>query len=252
MDRRAVVFIWLLASGCEREPAAAGTPPGNYVETIRGTDVTFEMIWVPEAKLWVGKTEVTWDEYEQYCDFDLLEKAPPGVDVVAKPSKPLEQEPYDRTWGRGRRPAVGMSCRAARLYCQWLSINTGKTYRLPTEEEWERACGAAPAGVIDEVAWYEKNSDAKTQEVGKKKPNARGLHDMLGNLWEYCDGGFSADEPDRPVLRGGSWKDGAEALGPTSRLGFDFDWVLRDPNQPRGQWWVPDGDHLGFRVVRGE
>ena len=73
---------------------------------------------------------------------------------------------------------------------------------------------------------------------------------MLGNLWEYCANPWDPSEPDRAVLRGGAWKDPAATVSPMSRLRFDNDWILADPNVPAGIWWVPDGDHLGFRVLR--
>jgi hypothetical protein len=72
---------------------------------------------------------------------------------------------------------------------------------------------------------------------------------MLGNLWEYCMGPFAPDQPGRAVLRGGSWETPEAGITPQSRLGFDDDWVLADPNVPAGVWWVPDGNHLGFRVL---
>jgi formylglycine-generating enzyme required for sulfatase activity len=237
-----------LAAACDPPPSAA--PPADYVEKIRGSDATFEMVYVPAGNFWIGKTEVTWDEYLEYCDFDLAERAPPNADAVAKPSRPLEQEPFDRTWGKGRRPAVGMSWNAAQKYCQWLSINTGKTYRLPTEAEWEQACAAEGQTPVADYAWTQENAGEMTQEVGRKKANRFGLHDMLGNLWEYGRDPFSPDKPDIAVLRGGSWKEPAAEAGPKARLKFDKDWTLRDPNDPPGQWWIPEGDHLGMRVLR--
>lgn len=240
-----------IVGGCRAPASQPQAVPKNYVETIRGTDVRFEMVWIPEGRFWIGRTEVTWDEYLQYCDFEESGKVPPGVDAVARPSRPQDDvTPFDRDWGTGRRPAVGMSWNAARNYCRWLSLNTGRTYRLPTEAEWRLACGEAPDGPLRDYAWYEANSDGMTHEVGLKKPNRYGLHDMLGNLWEYCANPFSPAEPERAVLRGGSWSDPAERVTPDSRLGFEEDWVLDDPNVPPGVWWVPAGDHLGMRVLR--
>lgn len=94
-------------------------------------------------------------------------------------------------------------------------------YRLPTEAEWEYACRAGTNGKrygdIDEIAWYDKNSNGSTQGVGKLKPNAWGLYDMLGNVWEWC-WDWHGDYPkgnrrdwrgpeagSRRVSRGGSW-----------------------------------------------
>jgi len=96
-------------------------------------------------------------------------------------------------------------------------------YRLPTEAEWEHACRAGTTGArygdIEEIAWHEKNSRGHTQPVGRKRPNRWGLHDMLGNVWEWCwdrhgmplagpplvDPVGPASGGDARVLHGGAW-----------------------------------------------
>lgn len=235
---------------CAAVGGPAPLPPGDYEEAVRGTDVTFEMVWIPEGGFWIGRTEVTWDEFLVYCDLDRTGAVPPGIDAVSKPSVPLDWTPYDRDWGVGRRPAVGMSWNSATKYTEWLSLNTGRVYRLPTEAEWELACGTGGEGPLEDRAWFADTAPGLTMAVGLKAPNERGLYDVLGNLWEYCSTPWHPDEPERAVLRGGSWWDPAENVTPTARLAFEDDWTLEDPNFPPGVWWIPEGELLGLRVMR--
>jgi formylglycine-generating enzyme required for sulfatase activity len=85
-------------------------------------------------------------------------------------------------------------------------------YRLPTEAEWEYACRAGTTGpryaALDDIAWYRDNSDERVHEVGGKQPNAWGLHDMLGNVWDWCWDVYDAQVYGTyRVLRGGGWSD---------------------------------------------
>jgi len=147
---------------------------------------------------------------------------------------------------------VGMRWHGAMVYCDWLSKMTGRRFRLPTEAEWEVAARAGstadgPEGVAD-AAWSKENSGDKTHPIGQKKPNAFGLHDMMGNVWEYCLEPFSP--PDfGPVLRGGAWNTPAAALKFSTRQPINPDWFDRDPNRPRSMWWLTDGPFVGFRVA---
>ena len=88
-------------------------------------------------------------------------------------------------------------------FCTWLSEKEGKTYRLPTEAEWEYCCRAGRAGTrycfgdddaeLGSYAWYAANSEGKTHPVGRKKANAWGLHDMHGNVMEFCQDLYDAN-----------------------------------------------------------
>jgi formylglycine-generating enzyme required for sulfatase activity len=100
-------------------------------------------------------------------------------------------------------------------------IPEGWKVALPSEAQWEYACradetGPYSGGTIEQVAWYDGNSGSKTQPVGTKKPNAWGLYDMHGNVWEWCadwydDSLSGGTDPTGPslgvyrVYRGGSW-----------------------------------------------
>lgn len=95
-------------------------------------------------------------------------------------------------------------------------------YRLPSEAEWQYACKAGTTGYIygelKEIAWYNENSDGHIHEVGKKEPNAWGLYDMLGNVWEWCYDLY--DEKvygSYRIFRGGSWAEEARGCGATCR-----------------------------------
>jgi len=278
-----------------------GNKNKNYTCRIFGSSIEFDMIYIPGGEFdmgspenepgrekdedpvhrvnvgpfWIGKTEVTWEEYECYAFNIGLEPNADKIEAVTKPSPAYE--PYDHGWGRGKMPAMGISWHAAKIYCEWLSKKTGHTYRLPTEAEWEFACRAGSStpysfssnpGELEKYGWFEKNSSGKTNKVGLKLPNAFGLFDMHGNVWEICSDYYDenyyktfkdikiADNPKGPeealdpVIRGGCWNDPPAELRSANRKELPFEWWERDPQRPRGKWWLIDGQYVGFRVVR--
>ncbi|WP_058300929.1 formylglycine-generating enzyme family protein [Gorillibacterium timonense] len=102
----------------------------------------------------------------------------------------------------------------------WNRDATG--YRLPTEVEWQYACKAGTTGYrygeLDAIAWYNENSEGGVREAGLKEPNAWGLYDMLGNVWEWCRDIYDAEVyGSYRVFRGGSWAEEARGCGATCR-----------------------------------
>ena len=124
------------------------------------------------------------------------------------------------------RPVENVTWNDAQDFCRRLSDREGVEYRLPTEAEWEHACRAGTttryslgdsAAALGDHAWYRDSSGYRTHDVGQRKPNAWGLYDMHGNVWEWCHDWFgpyaavAQTDPKGPgegadrILRGGSW-----------------------------------------------
>jgi formylglycine-generating enzyme required for sulfatase activity len=186
-------------------------------------------------------------------------------------------EPYsDMTFGMGKRgcPAICMTQLGAKVFCKWLTAKTGRYYRLPTEAEWEYACRAGSKTAyhfgddpddLDDYAWYFDNSDEKYHEIGQKKPNQWGLHDMHGNVAEwvldqYTTDFYGSSPTDNPlacpktlfprVVRGGSWDDDPDMLRSAARAQSTEEWKAQDPQIPKSMWYHTDALHVGFRIVR--
>lgn len=176
-------------------------------------------------RLAVGKYPLTFDEWDYFA---TLTDAP--------------HRPPDKGWGRGNRPAINVSWDDAQVLCEWLSITTGKTYRLLTEAEWEYCCRAGATtrftwgdAITSEEANFNPTSHphpnsantyrARTTPVGQFPPNAFGLCDMHGNVCEWVQDPWHDDYIDAPgdgrawngiggrrVVRGGSWHDTPQNL----------------------------------------
>ena len=150
------------------------------------------------SPFWMGKYEVTWEMFDQFSimAIPLDSKLKSGDDVqVSRPTVPYTR--MDFGMGKGAFPAKNMTQHAASKFCQWISAKTGHFYRLPTEAEWEYACRAGTTGKfscpedkIFEYAVCEPNFDNPVWLAMRKseprKPNPWGLHDMHGNVMEWC------------------------------------------------------------------
>jgi formylglycine-generating enzyme required for sulfatase activity len=257
--RRALVTIALLPATLL--PLGVQMPMDDNVfeQKIPNTVVSFKMVRLPDGvilhkgkeypirNLWISETEITWDVYDIWA-FRLdqsPEEQAAGVDALSRPTKPYGAP--DRGFGHAGYPAIGMTYYSASEFCKWLSQKTGRKYRLPKEWEWEyaaRAGARAEPENLDEVAWYRDNAGGKTHPVGKKKPNAWGLFDCLGNVWEWC-----TDAEGEPVACGGAYTEARENVSYGARARQSPKWNETDPQFPKSLWWLSDAPFVGFRVV---
>jgi formylglycine-generating enzyme required for sulfatase activity len=219
----------------------------NFTEMIPGTHVKFDMIAINGRKFligspknekfrkqdegpqhevslnnfFIGRAEVSWDEFIAFYNETASEGRPEEktgankeiikADAISGATPPYG--PPDQGWGMGKRPAITMTHHSAEVYCRWLSLKTGKKYRLPTEAEWEYACRAgttgpnflnidskyfekggflksifrkAPPVNIDLYINYAGNSPGMTSEPDEMEANPFGLINILGNVAEFC------------------------------------------------------------------
>lgn len=164
---------------------------------------------------YLGKYEVTQGQWEKVMGSNPSKFKDCGTDC------PVENVSWNETQN-----FIEKLCSPERTFFEIITFRKKCKYRLPAEAEWEYAARAgtntARYGNLDEISWYDKNSGNTTHQVGKKKPNAFELYDMLGNVWEWTDdwyGGYQNGSKTDPkgsetgslhVLRGGSWYDIAQ------------------------------------------
>jgi formylglycine-generating enzyme required for sulfatase activity len=300
-------YFLLLASNPFPSSGQAQQHSGKqYEQKIPGTDVSFQVVYIPDGvfsmgspttesgrgqdegplhpitidSLWVGKVEVTWDLFGLFLNenkslfSDLAESRKKGIDAISRPTPPFE----DPSMGMGRRgfPVVNVSPYAALSFCKWLSVITGKFYRLPTEAEWEYICRAGTQTayhfgtdpqLLGEYAVYYENSNGQYAKGATKKPNPWGVYDMHGNVAEWTLDQYAADyyvqfegrashSPwNKPtslyprVYRGGSWDDDARNLRSASRMKSGIALQRNDPQIPKSFWWFTNASFIGFRLV---
>ena len=221
-----------LSSGGEG-PAMVVLPTGRFRmgspagETGRFDDEGPVHTVTISRRIAMGQYPVTFEDYDLYVSMGT-------------------KRPADRGWGRGRMPVISVSWEDARAYAVWLSEQTGKRYRLPSESEWEYA---ARAGTETAYSWGDeigvnrtnckgsgsKWSGRQTSPVGSFAPNGFGLYDMHGNVWEWVEDGWhdnyegapsdgsawtSGGDSSRAVVRGGSWNFYPRRLRAASRFRY--------------------------------
>ncbi|CCI36625.1 SUMF1/EgtB/PvdO family nonheme iron enzyme [Microcystis aeruginosa] len=236
-------------------------PP--FTETLPN-GLTLEMVGLPAGQFLMGSPD---------SDPDARDNEKPQhqvkVNSFAIGKYPVTQAQYEAVMGTNpsnfknnpQNPVEMVSWEDAQAFCQKLSQITGKTYRLPTEAEWEYACRGGTttryyfgddANQLGDYAWYDGNSQYKTHPVGQKKPNAWGLYDLSGNVWEWCEDNWHDNYENAPsdgsawltndnnshiiIIRGGSWYN----FPYNCRSAYRFNYNRRDYNI-----------NLGFRVVCG-
>jgi formylglycine-generating enzyme required for sulfatase activity len=248
-------------SDCFRlpEPATAPQPSSSRTFTVKG--VSFRMKLVKAGTFMMGATPEMED--------DALDREFPVHKVtLTKDYYMGETQVTQALWqavmgknpskfkGNDQRPVESVSWNDCQDFIEQLNRITGEHFRLPTEAEWEfaarggnesKGCRYAGSNDLDEVAWYDGNSNLQTHQVATKQPNELGLYDMSGNVWEWCADWLGEDyyqtspdvDPQGPasghyrVLRGGSCGNDARycRLSNRSRFspvvyGLDY-WGLR-------------------------
>lgn len=250
-----------------------------YSETIAGTVVSFDMMPVPSgtvtitdpeapggervvdvAPFWMGKTEVTWDEFDVWLlGLDTEPQRRAGIDAESRPSRPYGAP--DRGFGHAGFAAISVTFHAAQSYAEWLSAKTGKHYQLPTWAEWQLAClsnlgtgsaagpaddpGAPSPTTLETQAWYGDNASRATHAVATKAVGALGIFDLLGNAGEWA-----SNAGGDPALHGGTYRDDSNDISCAARAEQERSWNERDPQIPKSAWWLSDGPFAGFRLVR--
>jgi formylglycine-generating enzyme required for sulfatase activity len=244
----------------EQEKEKAGSPGAEFRECANGCPT---MIVVPAGKFTMGSPEA--DDERPLHEVTIAKAFAVGrTDVtfaewdicVAVGACPKVS---DNGWDRGDRPVILVSWEEAEGYVRWLKRMTGKDYRLLSEAEWEYSARAGDQGrwsfggdgvQLGDYAWFHGNSDGKTQPVAKKKPNAFGLFDMHGNVWQWVEDSYHNNYDGAPS-DGSIWRQGADvSVGVVRGGSWDIlPQVLRSTLRSRISAGIRDVD-VGFRVAR--
>ena len=225
--------------------------PGDVDTVDLGGGVKMELVWIPAGSFQMGSPDSEQGRNDSEGPVHTVE-----LDGFWMAKYEVTQEQYEAVMGKNpshfkgaKNPVEMVSWNDAADFCRKLADKVGRassparSFRLPTEAEWEYACRAGTTtrfcfgdsdNGLDEYAWYTANSGSKTHPVGEKKPNEWGLYDMHGNVWEWC-GDWGADNygagpsknPTSPssgsyrVWRGGCWNSPAWNCRSAKRYGID-------------------------------
>jgi formylglycine-generating enzyme required for sulfatase activity len=224
---------------------ADGTAPANLTNSVG-----IEFVWIPPGSFMMGSEKGSlWDKFKG--DTKPVHQVTIGRGFYMSKYE-VTQGQWQQVMGNNPSSFKGENLpvehvewvEATRFSERLVEKNGGYCYRVPSEAEWEYACRAGTtgkyAGDLDAMAWYGQNSGGKTHPVGSKQPNAFGLFDMHGNVWEWVqdwhrfgyegaptDGSIwvSFDglkkEPTVRVVRGGSWRDHAHLCRSAHRFRYD-------------------------------
>ncbi len=226
--------VALLMQCAHGQPGAGGQPrpaPPPVAQTGGFQDCAHcpEMVALPGDDVALGRYEVTMGEFRAFAE------AVPDVGDEAHCGSPGSR-PWWRPWGYSgrspteRHPVACVSWNQAQAYLRWLSLETGRQYRLPTGAEWGRGAAGSPMG-----CFFRIRNEPGACPVGGYAPSDAGLFDMVGNLWEWTDDCWDGD-CDRKVLRGASFRSPNSELNPDART-----WARPEHHDTR----------VGFRVARG-
>ncbi|MFN3166715.1 MAG: SUMF1/EgtB/PvdO family nonheme iron enzyme [Phycisphaeraceae bacterium] len=258
-----------VAAGVSAGPAVdVASLPKTFTDKVAypGKDpIDLEMVLVPgegEVKpFYMAKHEVTWDMFYSWAygvGLDANEYA--SLQKKDLRPSPLYEDCEQLKLGLGKRPAVSMSRTTAEAYAKWLTAQTGRNYRLPTDAEWQTALklGGGIPDSKDELlsqAVLKNNAEEQfeppflwlTAEVGSKKPNALGIHDMLGNAAEWV-----VDTGAQRIVRGGHFRldvDEEPLTKDWKAVASQEIWNETYPNEPKSRFWYRDHYYQGIRLV---
>jgi formylglycine-generating enzyme required for sulfatase activity len=201
-----VCIVLLVTMSCrnktESEVEVQPLPSNPQQGTVWENSISMKLVWIAPGEFMMGSNDGQSNEKPIHT-VKITKGFYMGIYEVT-------QEQYQQAMGTNpsqfkgddNLPVEMVSWDDAVEFCKKLSQKEGKTYRLPTEAEWEYACRAGTTtqfsfgddeSQLGDCAWYNQNSGGKTHPVGEKKPNAWGLYDLHGNVWEWCQDWDAAD-----------------------------------------------------------